>query len=113
VAVRQHLWKSSFPYPYIITAAGYVDKYGPEERYDFLKLLSGIACPVLITLGGKEVQSNMAFQELPPKLAALVEGTALVKTELIPDADHFYTGLRRELVDRIESWLRSNREPVH
>ena len=100
------------PLPYVITAAGYVEKYGPEERYNLLKLLPGIACPVLITLGGKEVQSNMAFQGLPQDLEALVARTSSVKTEIIPDADHFYTAVRGQLVDRIESWLGSNRGTV-
>ena len=106
------LMEVQLPLPYVITAAGYVEKYGPEERYNFLKLLPGIACPVLITLGGKEVQSNMAFQGLPQDLEAPVARTSSVKTEIIPDADHFYTAVRGELVDRIESWLGSNRGTV-
>ena len=94
------------PLPYVITAAGYVEKYGPDERYNFLKLLNGVRCPTLITLGGKEVQGNMAFQGVPQDLAGRPNS---MQVEILPGADHFYTGTRAELADTVESWLRSGR----
>ena len=45
------------PLPFVVTAAGYVEKYGPEERYNFLRFIAGVRCPALVTLkcdrGGK------------------------------------------------------------
>jgi pimeloyl-ACP methyl ester carboxylesterase len=32
------------PLPFAITAAGYVEKYGPEERYNYLKFAAGVPC---------------------------------------------------------------------
>jgi hypothetical protein len=91
------------PLPYVITAAGFVEKYGPDERYNFLSVLSGIRCPLLFTFGSKEVESNMAFQGVPEALFAHEPSPAV---EVIPGGDHFYTGLRAELADLIERWLR-------
>ena len=72
-----------------IAAAGFIEKYGPDARYDFVPLLRRIACPLLVTFGSKEVADNIAFQGLP----ALVGPRAVV----VDEADHFYTGRREEL----------------
>ncbi len=61
----------TLPLPMVITAAGYVEKYGPDERYDYVPLLRGFPCPVLVTLGEREVEGNMAFRGAPEALAAL------------------------------------------
>ena len=56
------------PLPYVITAAGYVEKYGPDERYNLLRFVAGIPCPALVTLGALEVEANPAFRGLPEAL---------------------------------------------
>jgi len=93
------------PLPYVITAAGYVEKYGPDERYNFLKFLSAVRCPTLITLGGQEVQGNMAFQGLPGDLDSLAALRKLCQIHVVAGADHFYTGRRTELLDDVDRWL--------
>ncbi len=90
------------PLPFLITAAGYVEKYGPDERYNFLRFLAGVPCPTLITLGALEVETNMAFRGLPEEAARPPRVAVLT----IPGADHFYTGVGDELADRVEAWLR-------
>jgi pimeloyl-ACP methyl ester carboxylesterase len=93
------------PLPYVITAAGYVEKYGPDERYNFLKFLPAVRCPTLITLGGQEVQSTMAFQRLPADLDLLARPRSLSQVNIVAGADHFYTGRRTELLDAVDRWL--------
>jgi pimeloyl-ACP methyl ester carboxylesterase len=92
------------PLPFVIAAAGYVEKYGPEERYNYLRFVTAVRCPVLLTLGGLEVQNNMAFRGAAEALADLRHGSLAV--EAICGADHFYSGSRAELLDRMEAWLR-------
>jgi pimeloyl-ACP methyl ester carboxylesterase len=94
------------PLPFVITAAGYVEKYGPDERYDYLRFVAGVPCPTLITLGRAEVESNMAFHGAPEALAAVAARQHAIRVEVIPGADHFYTATRKEVADRVESWLR-------
>ena len=39
------LFTSKFPFPLLITASGYIDKYGPAERYNILKFAADLTCP--------------------------------------------------------------------
>ena len=95
------------PLPYVITAAGYVEKYGPDERYNFLKFLPAVRCPTLITVGSKEVETNMAFQGLPRELEAVRKIRKSILTEIISDADHFYTGRRTALIAAVDQALQT------
>jgi pimeloyl-ACP methyl ester carboxylesterase len=95
-----------FPIPYLVTAAGYVDKYGRDERYNVLKHVPQVACPMLFTFGTIELRRGSAFQGLPEDLNLLAEQGADLKVAVLAGADHFYTAARGELAGRIESWLR-------
>lgn len=97
----------SLPLPLVISAAGYVEKYSPDERYNFLTFVSHTPCPVLVTLGGVEVETNMAFRGTPEALEPLTRKNPRLQTAVIAGADHFYTGVRPELLARVEAWLRS------
>lgn len=94
-----------FPLPYIVTAAGYVDKYGPAARYDLLKLVQHVACPLLFTFGTVEVQQGMAFRGVPEALAELPGYRNRFDVRLVAGADHIYSGCQSELAAGIKSWL--------
>jgi pimeloyl-ACP methyl ester carboxylesterase len=99
------LLEIKLPLPFLITAAGCVEKYGPDERYNVLRFADALPCPTLFTFGGQEVATNMAFSGMPEALAALpANGERACAT--IAGADHWYTGKRTELLDTIEAWLR-------
>jgi pimeloyl-ACP methyl ester carboxylesterase len=100
------LLEVKLPLPYVITAAGYLEKYGPDERYNYLRFTGGLPCPVLVTLGEIEVANNMAFARAPEELARLAVRNPRLRTKVVPGADHFYTGVREALVGCVESWLR-------
>lgn len=93
------------PLPFVITAAGYVEKYGPDERYNYLNFITSVPCPVLLTLGEIESGHNMAFHGAADALAALRSSSRRVVT--IPGADHFYSKVRGELVTCIDAWMTS------
>ncbi len=95
-----------FPLPFVVTAAGYLDKYGPDERYNVLNFVGGVRCPALVTLGSVEVENNVAFRGLPEALAPLCERYPRLRAEVVAGGDHFYTGARAEVVARVEEWLR-------
>jgi pimeloyl-ACP methyl ester carboxylesterase len=101
------LLEVNLPLPFVITAAGYLEKYGPDERYNYLKLLPGLPCPVLLTLGAQEVENNMAFRGVPEALAPLAARDPRLRVEVVPGADHFYTSVRADLLGRVEAWLRT------
>jgi dienelactone hydrolase len=99
------LLEVKLPLPIAISAGGYVEKYGPDERYNFLKFIAGVQCPVLVTLGSVEVANNMAFRELPGALAELKRRHGRLTVATIPGGDHFYSGVRAELIAQLEPWL--------
>jgi predicted esterase len=94
------------PLPYVISAAGYLEKYGPDERYNLLRFVGGVSCPTLITFGSLEVEKHMAFQGVPEALAERRPRQPSLGVETIAGADHFYSSVRAETVACVEAWLR-------
>lgn len=92
------------PLPFVITAAGFIEKYGPDERYNFLNFIRSLPCPALVTFGGIEVANNMAFAGSPEALAASAARQPL-RVATIEGADHGYTGVRAALWAEIDAWL--------
>jgi pimeloyl-ACP methyl ester carboxylesterase len=102
------LLEVKLPLPMAITAGGYVEKYGPDERYNYLRFLAGVPCPTLITLGSVEAENNMAFRGAAEEVMELHRRQPHVAVEIVAGADHFYNGVRAELCARVETWLRSH-----
>jgi alpha/beta superfamily hydrolase len=101
------LLEVKLPLPFVIAAGGYVEKYGPDERYNYLRFLASVPCPTLLTLGSVEVENNMAFRGVPEALSALGDQQGRLTVATIAGADHFYSGARPALLACVESWLRS------
>jgi dienelactone hydrolase len=97
------LLETVVPLPLVITAAGFVEKYGPDERYHYEQFLGRVRCSTLLTLGAREVTGHMAFKGAAEVVA---RASPAVRIETIADADHFYTGVRERLLDCVEHWLR-------
>jgi pimeloyl-ACP methyl ester carboxylesterase len=101
------LFTGKFPFPLLITAAGYLDKYGPAERYNILRFAADLPCPALFTYGSKELTAGgIAFSGLPDALLELPSAKNR-SAEVIDGADHVYSGLGAELAGRITAWLQS------
>ena len=99
------LFNARFPFPILITAAGYIDKYGPAERYNLLRHAGELSCPALFLYGGKELTSGgIAFAGLPEALLALPNADRR-SVAVVEEADHMYTGRGSQLADQISAWL--------
>jgi len=99
------LLEVKLPLPFVITAAGYVEKYGPDERYNYLKFLPAVPCPTLALFGGIEIVNNMAFQEAPVDVRRIAAKKAHIAVDVVRGADHFYTGVREQAWQHIDAWL--------
>lgn len=100
------LFTAKFPFPLLISANSYIDKYGPAERYNILEFTQLVRCPLLFTYGTKELsQGGIAFAGLPEALNKLPTHAPRDVAE-ISDADHFYTGVQAQLAERVGEWLR-------
>ena len=104
---RHALIDAALPMPFLGSAATYYDKYGPEENVNILKRLPGVKLPLLATHGTKEAATELAMRGVPEELARLAGGIPHLSYALVPDADHFYTGLRPNLWRVLRDWLTS------
>ncbi|MDP6429202.1 MAG: alpha/beta fold hydrolase [Rhodospirillales bacterium] len=104
------LFTITVPTPTLMTAGTFLDKYGPEERYDILRHLPDVSGPILITIGGlegnrPEFADRFGFGGLAGKISEFAENSGNVSFNLIDGGDHFYTGLTDELWSVAEAWL--------
>jgi alpha/beta superfamily hydrolase len=100
------LMEVRLPLPCVMSAAGYLEKYGPEERYNYLRFAGDVPCSVLVTLGGVEEVNNMAFRGAAEELRPLAEKHGRMQVQVVPGADHFYTATRDEVTASVLAWLR-------
>jgi len=98
------LFEARFPFPLLITAAGYVEKYGPAERYNIVNYVPQLPCPALFVYGSKEIAAGPSFAGMPETLRGL-PGQTPRKVVIVQDADHNYTGVHDSLSTEIRSWL--------
>src|SRR6266496_2249543 len=104
------LFSADVPTSLLMTARVYVDKYGPDERYDVLRHLPDVRTPMLVTIRGEEGvhldrPDRFGFGGLAEKVAALAEQQSNLSFELIPGADHQYTNRTDQLWAAAERWL--------
>lgn len=93
------------PLPMWIRASGCIEKYGPEDRYDLVRHLPRVTCPVLVLLGGQTVEHSPAFSSLPDDLDGLKPALDRLEVEVIPGADMHYTNDPDEPIRRAVGWL--------
>jgi alpha-beta hydrolase superfamily lysophospholipase len=93
-----------FPFPTWMTPAGYLEKYGPEEAYNWLRFADRIEVPTLLLFGSRELDENPAFEGLREDLAQL-SGISSLTIEEIEGADHFYTACFPRVDQRLTEWL--------
>jgi pimeloyl-ACP methyl ester carboxylesterase len=105
----QTLIEARFPFPLMITAASYLDKYGPAERYDLAHFAAALPCPALFVYGGEELASGgVAFAGLDQLIGSLADDASQrLEVQVIDRANHFYSGKREELGQAVVEWLRS------
>ena len=98
------LFLSRFPFPTLMSAACYVDKYGPAERYNVLKFVDRITCPSLYVFGQSEVeQGGIAFAGMPEAIRSTEDAGR--DLQVVAGADHFYTGQAPVLIETVLKWL--------
>ena len=105
------LMEVAYPNGLLITAEGFIDKYGPEDNYNVLKLLPKTTHPLLVTVGALEgvvindVNSLMAFRGLAHQLERLSGEVENLTFLPIPGGDHQFNDVRQEGWEIIQGWL--------
>ncbi|HZL91724.1 MAG TPA: alpha/beta hydrolase [Pirellulaceae bacterium] len=102
------LFWARHPFNAQISAGSYLDKYGPAERYNIYPLLDRLPCPALFTFGSKELASGgVPFAGLVELVQQAKPEGGPIDLEVVPDADHVYSGVQADLIQRIEAWLKA------
>ena len=101
----EKLMHVNFPVPMWISVAAYLDKYG-AEKYDILEFVDQISCQTLLVYGENELKDGgIAFAELDAELTKKLSGRDNFGIEIIPNADHFYSGVMDVFSSRVHKWL--------
>jgi pimeloyl-ACP methyl ester carboxylesterase len=95
------------PLPFLVSAASFLDKYGPDEKYNFLKQLDRITVPALFVFGEVEL-AELNFRGLADAVAAGTSPTQNICVVTVAGANHVYTGRLDELSHKLRSWLAAN-----
>lgn len=104
----QMLFQSSFPFPIVLSAQTFMDKYGPEERYNLLKFVTQIAAPLSFVYGEVELsQASSSFLGIKDDLFSLAWRFGEPGWQLVTGANHFFTGRLAELAATVREELTS------
>jgi dienelactone hydrolase len=98
------LLEFNFPIEFIFSAANYLDKYGPEEKYNFLKHIDRLQVPTLFLFGSVEIE-EVNFRGLPEAVAGAASPAQRIQVATISGANHVYTGQIDALSHKIRAWL--------
>jgi hypothetical protein len=103
------LMEVRFPFPLVISAAGYLDKYGSKERYNIQRFASRIKTPTFFIYGDIELgNGGVAFAGVPEALANLSNEGQKFSFATVTGADHMYSGKRAALAETICEWVETN-----
>ncbi len=106
----QKLFRASFPFPLVISAATYVDKYGPASRYNILRFATRIDRPILFVYGAEELEhGGVAFVGMPEAIAELDWPNGPPRIAVVPGANHLYVGSHSKLADELDAHLSGRR----
>ena len=93
-----------FPFPMVISAAAYVDKYGEAEQFNILRFISDVEQPVLFVYGAIELGSAM-FAGLPDLVTQLRPEHLATTVQIIEGGNHNYHKRETELSAVVSGWV--------
>lgn len=94
-----------FPVTTWMSPQAYVDKYGPEEKYNWLRFFQQITIPTKLLFGQKELQKDAAFEGLSEELPDLSRTLTHIDIDIVSQADHFYTSQYSAVDDLLIRWF--------
>ena len=97
------------PLRQLISAGSWMEKYGPDAKYDYLLHIPNVRVPLLLSIGSAEEEGPiaLAFRGMPPLLEKLAAELEHLTFEFIPGANHAYSLQRQHLWEVVARWLRA------
>jgi alpha/beta superfamily hydrolase len=97
------IMESTFPFPMLISADAFLDKYG-GETYNVVELVSRVPQPIHFLFGERELQEGgVAFAGLPESLGEQRRAGQALRVDVVEGADHFYIGCQETLRQQVEA----------
>jgi pimeloyl-ACP methyl ester carboxylesterase len=93
------------PLPLLVSAAGFIDKYGPADQYDLARLIPDLRVPLSVLVGEQTVSSSPAFDSWPEFFSGNNPTEHSVQFEVVPGADMNYSNNPAEPFQRVLNWL--------
>jgi alpha/beta superfamily hydrolase len=95
--------ESTFPFPMLITANAFLDKYG-GETYNVVRLAGQIRQPLTFLYGEVELrEGGVAFAGVPDALHQQRRPDQQLDIQTVEGADHFYVGCHEALRQHVEA----------
>jgi len=99
------LMRITQPLPLLITAAGFLEKYGPEDRYDLLRFLPRSQRPTLVILGSRSAEQSIAFDGLAEEIKTLTHQHPHLSLRMVEGANINYTGCYEAPFREAREWF--------
>ena len=92
-----------FPIPQFFSAASYLDKHGPEEKCNLVRLAGGIRVPILTLNGSLETHTRLL--DMAQDLAAAAVNSPQAATLMIDQGEHSLVNRMAEASEAVLKWL--------
>lgn len=94
-----------FPISQLFSAASYLDKHGPAERYNLVTLASGIKVPIFV-LGGS-LETHTRLKDMARDLALAAVNSPRSEHIIIEGGNHGLNNKKQEASEVVFNWLAS------
>lgn len=101
----QSLFQVTQPLPMLTTAAGFCDKYGPEDRYCWTEHARTLKTPLLYILGTKSMMQSPAFDGIVEEFEPLANLRSEWRIEIVEGGDTNYSGMLELPAEATFHWL--------
>lgn len=99
----EDLFRVQFPIPQLFSAAAYLDKHGPEEKYHLIPLAPRICVPLLSLNGSRETHTRL--RGMAQDLAAAACHSPHAAAGMIDGGEHSLVNRTAEASAAVINWL--------
>ena len=97
------VFRVDHPIPQLFSAASFLDKHGPEEKYNLINHAHGIRVPMLTLNGSLETHSRL--RDMAQDLAVAAVNSPKAETLMAEGGEHSLVNRTTEASDAVLKWL--------
>ena len=97
------VFRVNFPIPQFFSAASYLDKHGPEEKYNLVNLADRIRVPILVLSGSRETHTRL--ERMAQDLAKAAVNSPRSTAIIIDEGEHSLVNRTGDASKTVLQWL--------